>query len=141
MDLGLSIRSTVSIFVVDGSDDPEEDPFMTWLASGSVNAHRVVKFLDMGRVAYCDANELLDQQLVLGISLTAAADGQPVTVQRFDKMTEPSWFWIPGLPIYCGPLGVLTQTHNPSWPSVRVVAVAIDSTSIWIRVQPAIVQV
>ncbi len=117
-------------------DVPHPESF---LASGAVSGHRGIKVTTEG-VTYCDAMTLGDQEFLVGISTTAAAEGQPILFLNEGKLIEPSWSWTPGLPIYCGPNGVLTQTHDPSWAFVVIVAVAINATTVWIRIQPAIVQ-
>lgn len=143
MDLALStsIGAVQSCNYSTPESDPGEDPIVTLLASGSINAHRVVTILASDRVAYCDAGTPTDRILAIGITLTAAADGEPVQVQKFDRIVEPSWDWTPGLPIYCGLEGALTQVYDAAWAFVAIVGVAIDRTSMWVRLQSVLVQI
>jgi hypothetical protein len=47
-------------------------------------------------------------------------------------MTEPSWDWTPGLPLYVGPDGILVQSP-PASGFIREIGLAVSPTSIVIR--------
>ncbi len=112
----------------------------TYRASGALSGHRVVKALAGGYVGYCDAFTLSDSGLLVGISIQAASDGQPIQVQQSGTIVEPSWAWMPGEAVYCGEAGVLTQTHDRAWAWACIVGVAIDATSILMRLDVVVVQ-
>lgn len=111
----------------------------TKTASVALSGHRVVRPVSAAEVAYCDALTLGHASSALGITTGAALAGDPVTVIAGGELAEPSWSWTPGLPIFCGPNGTLTQTASPAWAWSRVVAFASSPTSIVVALEAAIV--
>ena len=114
---------------------------VTLPAKGSISGHRIVRVIKDGvdRVEHADASTLLDSHVVLGLSLNAAIDGDPVSVQTTGIVEEPSWSWTPGGVLYCGGDGALTQTYDPAWAWAVIVGAAFSATSILIRIRTAIV--
>lgn len=111
-------------------------------ARGTINGHRIVRIVKSGAVdsvEHADASTLLDSHVVLGLSLNAAADGDPVSVQTAGVVEEPSWNWTPGAILYCGADGALTQTYDPAWAWVVIVGAAFGPTSILVRIRTAVV--
>lgn len=102
-------------------------------ADGAISGHRVVRATSATAVGYCDAGTLAHMFTCLGVTTGGAADGGPVIVTSLGELTEPSWSWTAGLPIFCGAQGVLTQTYDPAWAWCLVVAVAETSTKIFIQ--------
>ena len=74
--------------------------------------------------------------LVLGITLGAALSGQSVNYVNEGPIVEGSWAWTPGLPIFVGVNGVLTQTEPAG--TMRRIATAITATSLLVDLQPTI---
>ncbi len=107
-------------------------------AQGALSGHRVMRGTGDGHVQYASSADVLDAPVVLGISTGAAADGAPISVQYAGEMIEPSWSWTPGLPIFCGVGGVLTQV-NPSTGFSLVVGVASTPTVIVVGIKQPIV--
>lgn len=101
-------------------------------AVGPVSALRVVSVAGNGAVL-TDPTETEDVALIIGISTNAAADGENLSILRVGTLIDSSWTWIPGLPIFCGNLGQLTQTP-PTTVAIRQVAVAASSTVIQVDV-------
>ena len=81
-----------------------------------------------------------DADRAIGITIGSAAQGQSASVLPSGPMTEPSWSWTPGLPLFIGAAGVLTHSA-PASGKVRRVAFALSATLINIAFLPPITQV
>ncbi|WP_043309281.1 DUF2190 family protein [Pseudomonas sp. ML96] len=73
-----------------------------------LSALRAVYDLD-GRAFYLDYRDAEHIDLLLGITLTAAGEGDPVNIQRLGVLEDSNWNWPPGR-VYLGANGALTQT-------------------------------
>lgn len=104
---------------------------ITTTAIGAVSALRVVAS-GSGGAQLVDPANVNSMALMLGVTETSAADGGALTVRRSGFMSDPSWNWTAGQPIYCGALGVLTAAP-PTSVAVRQFAVAVDATTILIQ--------
>jgi hypothetical protein len=113
--------------------------YLTYKASGAVSGHRAVRAIGGGLLGYADSNTVAHANSVLGISMNAASNGNDVNVQFSGEMVEPSWNWTPGLPVFCGVQGVLTQTP-PSVGFQLVVAVAISATAVIVGIKFPIIK-
>lgn len=90
-----------------------------------------------GKAIYADNTVIPDAEAVLGITTGAAAEDTEVTIQTFGEMTEASWNWTPGLPVYLSTNGLLTQTP-PTSGSLTQIGVANEATKLFIRIQEMI---
>ena len=106
---------------------------LTVIAAVALGGHRVVTANGL----HCDPAEA---DLAIGITTGAAASGQSASVLPSGPMTEASWTWTPGLPLFIGTSGVLTHTAPPGG-KVRRVAFALTPTLINIDFFPPITQV
>ena len=110
--------------------------FVTRVVSGAIGGHRVViQNPDGMTVSYADSNNPDHAGVVAGITKHAADSGVVVEVQVTDIMTEPSWSWIPFMPVYLGSNGTLTQNEAHTGVFILIVGVALTSTSMMIRIQ------
>lgn len=101
-------------------------------AGEAISALRCVKVV--GDEAFLvDSGDASDATKVIGITTTAAGAGASITVRTDGPLTDAAWSWTPGS-IYCGALGVLTQSP-PASGFVCEVARAKFPTSIVIDVQ------
>jgi hypothetical protein len=91
-------------------------------AGEALGGHRVVKQFD-GGAYYADRFDPYD---VVGVTLGAAAFGDPVNVAVAGEVEEPSWNWTPG-PVYIGENATLTQATPTDAPLMRV-GVALSPT-------------
>jgi hypothetical protein len=100
------------------------------VADVALSGNRVVRTTGASSVDYCDAENVLHRDTLLGITTSAASAGASVGVQTRENIDEASWSWVPGLPIFCGAQGVLTQTYNPLnlWAFNRIVGWALSAT-------------
>ena len=107
------------------------------IASGVLSGHRAVRSLSALTVALCDAATPLHAQSFLGVTRGAADPGGAVSVQTDGELVEPSWSWSPGLPVFVGLGGVLTQT-SPLTGFALVVGFAQSLTSLWVHPRPPV---
>jgi hypothetical protein len=93
-----------------------------------VSGHRAIMVAEDGSATHADPAHATS---FIGISKHAAAAEQPVDVAMRDTLTESSWAWVPGQPVYFVADGVLTQTI-PVDIAVTPIGVAVSATSILI---------
>ncbi len=77
------------------------------IAGETLSGHMVVTMSAAKQVVKANTDIIM---AIAGITANAALQGSPVTIYRPGLITEPSWSWIPGQPVYMGTNGVLTQT-------------------------------
>lgn len=111
---------------------------MPYPADTALSGHRVVKVEANGKVAYADNTNPADAGQVLGVTLNAALPGDVVNVQVTGELTESSWAWVPGLPVYLGSAGNLTQTL-PVMGFQLVVGIAVAPNKLVIGIKQAII--
>lgn len=107
------------------------------IADGTVNGHRAVRVTGSDKVALVDSTNAAQAGTVIGISTTAASDGQTVTVQVIGEIDEPTFNFTPG-PVYFDDVGRLTQTV-PTSGFIQQVAVALSATVVVVQIGPPIV--
>lgn len=111
----------------------------TLIAGRNVSGHRVMKATE-GLADYASSAIIGDANLILGISKGAALVGDPVTIQTEGMMTEPSWNWDVGVPIFNGVDGLLTQVSATEGYSL-VVGIPITPTTILVSVKQPIITI
>ena len=110
-------------------------------ATGAISALRVVCTDSASDLQYCDGDDAGHSGHALGVSLTAVgAGGGIVNVVTAGRMADALWSWTPGLPVYCGADGVLTQDPEAPDAFVQQVAVADSATSIVVGIRMAVVK-
>lgn len=108
------------------------------VADVALGGHRVVRATSVDGVDYASNDQPSHRDVVIGITSNAASSGGAVSVVSAGAMTEGSWSWTPGLPIYAGLNGALTQTPPVSgW--LRILGFATSPTSIVVQLLPPIV--
>lgn len=101
-----------------------------------ISGHRAVMLAADGTLnhtdpAYADS--------FVGISKNAAAAGDLVSVATRDTVSEPTWTWIPGSPVFAGVDGTLTQVP-PATVCVAHIGVAITPTTLLLsKTQPVFI--
>lgn len=98
-------------------------------AQENLGGHRVIT-----AAGFHATEATLDQ--IVGISTAATVVGQKVSIKSIGFMSEPSWTWTPGQPLFVTGAGVLTQT--PPTGTVRRIAWAISATEINVDLFPTI---
>jgi hypothetical protein len=89
---------------------PGEPTTYRYIAGETLSGHRVVALSTSNHVLYASNTNTSQLNTVLGITTGAALGGEYVNVKFAGMLVEPTWNWAPGLPVYLGANGVLTQT-------------------------------
>lgn len=103
-------------------------------ADSALGGHRVVRATATG-VAYASAADP-EVAAVLGVTTHAANAGDDITIRVAGALTEPSWMWGPG-PVYLASNGLLSQMP-PTIGAIKEIGVALNQTTLLIRIQPEI---
>lgn len=105
------------------------------IAGEVVSALRAVYEVD-GVVFYLDPDDNEHIDLMLGVTISAAQEGDSVRVQRIGVIDDNSWNWSPGR-IWLGPHGSLTQTP-PSGRFDMLIGSALSAKRIVLNIQDSI---
>lgn len=116
---------------------PSIDPILP--AARNISGHRVIKATANG-ADYASSLEPGDANRVIGISMGASLQGDPVTIQTEGEMTEPSWNWDINLPVFNGVDGLLTQTNATTGYSL-IVGIPLTSITILVSVKQPIITI
>lgn len=92
----------------------------TGIASAPVSALQVLKYASGTEMAVASNTVAADRNLIAGISIMSAAGGAPVTIKSSGIIEDPSFNFTPGLPIFLGAAGALTQAP-PTSPSAAFI--------------------
>lgn len=109
------------------------------ITAAALSGHRVVTPLNNGTVNYADATNAAHAARPMWLTTGAWNLGDLATLTTAGPVTEPSWNWTPGQPIYLGTAGALTQTPTPGAAFMLIVAEVIDATTIEFRPQVPII--
>lgn len=90
-----------------GIPGPSGGSVIQRVAGEAISALRVLYELD-DQVYVLDAQDAEHADLAVGISITAAAAGQDIQIQRDGALDDGSWSWAPGL-VFNGADGIPTQ--------------------------------
>lgn len=123
---------------IDSAYLPAQANYITATAGAALDYPRVV-CVAAGVAYYPDLTNSTDVNSVVGVTLQAAASGDPINIATQAEFTESGWGWSPGA-IYCAVSnGTLTQTA-PTTGAVLEVAKALSSTSITVLIHRAILR-
>lgn len=118
-----------------GADGSGSGQIVTASAAQALGGHRALAFASATSVDYLDPS--VSCFSFAGISTGAADSGSPITAQAFGVMTEPSWTWTAGNPVYAAANGTLTQTV-PTTGFLLTLGIALSATALLINPQPPI---
>lgn len=120
-----------------GSGSLTLNSFLKLTAGVDLGGNRVVVLNDSGLTIYADKDIYSHIFKILGITTGSTVNAGTATVQTYGEMIEPSWAWTPGLPIYVGTNGLLTQTI-PNSGFICQIGFAETATKIFIDLKTAI---
>lgn len=83
---------------------------LTAIAAVALSGHRAVTPRPDGTLEYASNAVAAHLHAPLWITQGAVTAGQPATVLAYGALTESSWAWTPGTPLFLGADGLLTQT-------------------------------
>lgn len=108
------------------------------IAATNLSGHRVVVPNDNGEVIYADPTNPSHISRPKWFTTGAWTVGATASLTADGLVSEGTWSWIAGIPIYLGSNGLLTQTP-PSSGFLQVVAEVVSSTTIDFNPHPPIV--
>lgn len=106
---------------------------VTQTTAYALNGHRAVSPNDAGLVEYADCDDITLLSRPVWLTTDAWGDGVVATLVSDGPVTEPSWSWTPGVPIFLSEAGALSQTISPSAVFIRALAEVVSPTSILFR--------
>lgn len=106
----------------------------TVIAAEALGGHRVVTM--SGNYASKDISA--DKFNVLGVTQGAVISGATATVTTFGEITEGSWNWTAGLPVFLSTNGLMTQTA-PTTGFRLIIGRAKTATTIFVDISEPIV--
>ncbi|MBE9178586.1 hypothetical protein IQ268_08445 [Oculatella sp. LEGE 06141] len=104
------------------------------IAAVALSALRMVAIDSNGNLIYADSSNLAQMFSVVGLVRSAVEAGAAVPVLVEGLFSDAAWNWIPGLPIFLGINGTLTQTP-PTSGFLLMVGMVISPTQIFIQQQ------
>jgi len=112
----------------------------TAIAAVALSGHRAVTPRPDGTLEYASNAVAAHLHAPLWITQGAVTAGQSATVLAYGALTESSWAWIPGAPLFLGADGLLTQTPPvaPGALCLAQVGTATSPTSAFFDRQPSI---
>jgi len=113
---------------------------ITGTAAVPIGGHRAVYRRPDGLIDYASADNPGCMNESIWITTGAAAAGDDVTAVVLGELSEPSWTWTPGAPIFLGLTGILTQTPlaEPTADFLAVIGYAPIPTKMFVNRQPSI---
>ena len=122
-----------------GPIGPSGGSALSVTAGQDIGGHRLVLLNAQGDAIYADARQLSHAEVVVGLTVFAAVQGQSIDIVRAGIVEEPSWSWVADQPVYLGLDGVPTQTLPPGALFGLVVGFPIAPTKLFMSIKPPIV--
>lgn len=103
------------------------------LAAVNLSGHRAVSPRADGTLEYADPTQLVNINRAVWLTTSAVSAGAVAAVRTMGEVIEPSWSWTPGMAVYLGANGMLTQTVPvaPSSAFLLELGTAITPTSLF----------
>ena len=122
-----------------GPIGPSGGSALSVTAGQDIGGHRLVLLSAQGDAIYADARQLSHAEVVVGLTVFAAVQGQSIDIVRAGIVEEPSWSWVADQPVYLGLDGVPTQALPPGALFGLVVGFPIAPTKLFMSIKPPIV--
>ena len=104
----------------------------SYVAGENLSGHRAVYMGSNGKIYYADNSSVAQMNSVLGMTTGAAVVDTPVSVQAYGTLIEPTWAWTPGLQLWIGTAGAITQTIPVTGYALEI-GTAVNATSAFIN--------
>lgn len=109
-----------------------------FIASSPIGGHKVVSVNDLGQYQYASNSDASSINRVVGITLNAGAAGDLISINTQGDLEDPSFSLTPGLPVYVGLNGAMTQVY-PDFTSgaafVQILGFALTPTKLYVRIR------
>lgn len=106
----------------------------TITASENLGGHRVITIEGY----YASKDTDTDKFKVLGLTTGAVSTGASATVQTFGSITENTWNWTVGEPVFLSTNGLLTQTI-PTTGYRLIIGIPITTTTLFVDISEPII--
>lgn len=106
------------------------------IVAQTISALRIVSNLN-GQYDYANPLDPIASWSIVGITLQSINTGNLLTPVNNQPVTDQSWNWVRGSPVFLGPLGTLTQIP-PVTGNLVVVARVFDPKTLFIHIEDAI---
>lgn len=135
---GLKAASVPTYTGPAGGAPPElaEGDVITATTGQTISAQQVVAIVE-GLAQIADSSTLSQINEVFGIATGGAVTDTEVTIQTYGPYVYNGWNWTPGLPVFLGLGGALTQTA-PSSGFLQIIGSPIDATTLFIDLEPPV---
>lgn len=120
-----------------GLPGPPGSGGVSLIAGATMGGHRVVQSIANVGLVYASADQLADALRLVGVIQSAVNVGDEVTVTTNGEITESSWNWDIGKPVYLGLNGLLTQTipEAPAAAFSVIVGMPTSAQSIFVKLR------
>lgn len=113
-----------------GPPGPPGGAVIQRLTAHALGGHRLVVPTDAGTVEYADATNTAHINRPVWMTTAAWGSGVLADLVAIGFITEGTWAWTPGVPIFVGLAGMPVQTIPGSADYVRRVAHVVEPTII-----------
>ena len=117
-----------------GPIGPTGGSALSVVAATALGGHRMVVLDGNGQAVYASNDQLSHFHKVLGMTLGAVNALEAVDVMRGGEVTEPSWNWLLGAPVFLSTNGLLTQTAPTSGFSL-IVGFPVTTTKLFVSLR------
>lgn len=134
----ITVELAAAIVIVDGNggnDGAVEMP--TLPAAQNISALRILANIN-GSYDYANPLDPIASWSIAGISLQSINSGGLIMPVNSQPVTDQSWNWVRGSPVFLGAAGTLTQIP-PITGFLVVVARVLDSKTLFIHIEDPIV--
>ena len=111
-------------------------PLPSLIVAQTISALRIVSNLN-GQYDYANPLDPIASWSIVGITLQSINTGNLLTPVSNQPVTDQSWNWVRGSPVFLGPLGTLTQIP-PVTGHLVVVARVFDPKTLFIHIEETI---
>lgn len=118
-----------------GQVDTTQVKGLTYPASASLSALRVVRLNGSGELEYADSSIAAHAFSVAGILPGAVSSGSSIAPITEGTIADVNWSWTIGQPIFLGANGQLTQAPQSESGFILQVAIPLTATSIDFEIQ------
>lgn len=110
---------------------------VTYIAGEAISGHSALIVGADGKLYNADCGTAA-HQFVFAVAVGASASGAAVSFVDSGPLEHLGWTFTPGLPVFLGHGGLLTQTLPVDAVFSKIIGIALTSTKISISFQPAI---
>lgn len=107
-------------------------------AGQALSALRVVRLVG-GSAVYANSSDAAQAGQAVGVTTQAAAFGAVVSVRRDGRISDSSWNWTYGNPVYFNSAGALTQSP-PTTGFIQVVGYPLGATELIVNFEQPILR-